>query len=149
MDDATRFWAKVDRRSLFDCWPWTGAKEGLGYGVVRRASGVFKAHRRAYELAVGPIPDGLIVRHICDNPPCCNPSHLAIGTHADNVADKVSRGRQARGEGNGRAVLSIEDVRAIRDRAPSETVAALAREYRVDRRTITYIVQRVNWKHVA
>ena len=90
------FWKSVDRTGGPDaCWPWTGFKDDDGYGRYGRQ----RAHRVAYKLAIGPIPAGFLVRHVtCDNPPCCNPVHLAIGTAADNSADMVAKGRQAKGD---------------------------------------------------
>lgn len=91
-----RFWSKVDR-SGDGCWEWTAkSRTSFGYGVMRvggtpgRLEG---AHRLAWQYTNGPIPDGLCVLHSCDNPPCCNPAHLRIGTKADNTRDKVERGR--------------------------------------------------------
>lgn len=102
---AERFWARVDRRGADECWPWTGARVdgrkpyAKRYGVLRRGAtdGCRRvtAHRLAYELLVGPIPAGLHVLHTCDNPPCCNPAHLWIGTHADNMADRKAKGGYA------------------------------------------------------
>lgn len=97
------------------------------------------AHRRAYESAYGPIPDGLVVRHKCDNRRCINPEHLETGTHADNSQDMVERGRcrpgHNPGERNGRSVLSAEDVARIRQvfikGHPEYGGAALARMYGV------------------
>ena len=95
-----RFWNKIDRREPNECWPWIGGiSRGYGHwsfwesGKCRSTT----SHRKAWELANGPIPAGLFVLHRCDNPPCCNPAHLWLGTHADNMADKVAKGRQWRG----------------------------------------------------
>lgn len=100
---AERFWAKVDRNGPIHpvlqtaCWLWTGARLVSGYGVFTsgpRKSHEFKrAHRVAYSLTYGFIPEGMEVCHRCDNPPCCNPSHLFAGSHQDNVDDMVSKGR--------------------------------------------------------
>lgn len=106
LDDAfrARFWAKVDRSGGDDsCWRWTASgqvRPGRDYGLVktpgRKTDG---AHRVAYILSAGEdIPPGMFVCHHCDNPRCCNPRHLFVGTHQDNVDDKVSKGRQSRGE---------------------------------------------------
>ena len=100
MDD---FWSMVDRNGptqphMTDgCWVWTGIKH-RGYGRFGQRG---RSHRIAYEATVGPIPEGASVCHHCDNPPCCNPAHLFVGTNADNVADMVAKGRQAKGDRHG------------------------------------------------
>lgn len=81
-----------------ECWPWRGSidKDGYGYFASDDRTRQLRAHRTAFELAGGVVPPGRHVLHLCDNPPCCNPSHLFVGTNLDNIADKVSKGR-ARG----------------------------------------------------
>jgi hypothetical protein len=76
-----------------DCWPWRGTRDSHGYGVASIVGKQQKAHRISYEAYKGAIPAGLFVRHTCDNPPCCNPHHLLVGTPRDNMDDKVQRGR--------------------------------------------------------
>ena len=148
MSVAERFWSKVDKSG--DCWLWLGARTAQGYGSFKIGPDTHVAHRVAYALTFGPIRKGRLVRHSCDNPPCCNPAHLLLGTDADNIADKVDRGRQAKGEGNGRAKLTADDVRAIRvSHAAGVAVRSLAAMYGVHPRAIDYIVQRVNWKSVS
>lgn len=99
-----RFWSKVDRSAgAGACWPWLGGRDKDGYGRFSHGRRTARAHRFAYELAHGPIPSGpngrpLCVLHECDNPPCCNDSHLKLGTNAENVADRDAKGRQARGD---------------------------------------------------
>lgn len=71
------------------CWEYNGRRDPSGYGIHAH----IRMHRVSFELHKGPIPDGLLVRHTCDNPPCINPEHLITGTRADNVADMIARGR--------------------------------------------------------
>lgn len=75
------------------CLEWTACSTPAGYGNIRNGASVVLAHRVAWELVNGPIPDGISVLHHCDNPPCCNVDHLFLGTHADNSADMISKGR--------------------------------------------------------
>lgn len=91
-----RFWDKVDRRGPQDCWEWTAAKDARGYGRVgSKRPRTELAHRVAYRLTKGEIPSGMLVCHSCDNPPCCNPEHLFVGTDADNNKDMHTKGRDA------------------------------------------------------
>lgn len=94
-----RFWKRVATAGPDECWEWTGSRHKRGgYGqVTATINGVrrpWKAHRIAWELAnTAEVPEGLEVCHTCDNPPCCNPTHLFVGSHADNMADMKSKGR--------------------------------------------------------
>jgi hypothetical protein len=92
---ADRMLISVGRSEPNECWPWKGRVSSTGYGTIKHRGRTLKAHRVAYEMANGPIPDGLVVMHICDNPPCCNPNHLRLGTVADNNNDRDQKGRNA------------------------------------------------------
>lgn len=132
---ADRLWRHVDKSGGPDaCWPYTGAKSSTGYGSLGGNSGG-GAHRVAYEAANGPILDGLLqVCHHCDNPPCCNPAHLFLGTALDNSLDMVSKGRavDTRNERSPRARLINAQVAEIRRRwAGGETLKSLAPEFGV------------------
>ena len=87
-----RFFSKVEKTK--SCWLWVGAKTGNGYGAIKVNGKMRPAHRVSYELHLGPIPDGLIVLHKCDNPGCVRPMHLRAGTHKDNTADMIRKNRQ-------------------------------------------------------
>lgn len=125
--DATitrRLGATVDRSAGPDgCWPWRGARNARGYGRVYYAAGRYvHAHRAAYEAARGPVPPGGILLHSCDNPPCCNPAHLSVGTRADNSADMAAKGR---GRQASRIALAMMVLYIYGD-LPSARLAAVA-----------------------
>lgn len=127
--DRARFEAKVDRSGGPDaCWPWTGSRIPQGYGQFGLWPRTVRAHRAAFVIANGPIPDGPWVLHRCDNPPCCNPAHLFLGSPQDNRSDCMAKGRQAagarsgpsrhpeqyQGENHGMHVLTEDQVKEIR-----------------------------------
>ncbi len=88
-----RFWSKVQKGKPLECWLWTGAKKPHGYGNIRRDKKYTTAHRVSWEIAFGDIPKGMQVQHSCDNPSCCNPHHLMLGTVMSNFVDMVKKGR--------------------------------------------------------
>lgn len=153
---AKRFERKVQRGARGACHEWLATKNRAGYGVF----GIWKdgssttvlAHRFAFELAGGEIPAGLQVRHKCDNPGCCNPAHLEVGTHQDNMRDMVERNRVGYGTVTGERgynQLTAAKVKAIRRaHASGATQASLADKYGVSGPTIHHVVHRKRWKHV-
>lgn len=150
---AERLWAKVERREPDDCWLWLGGTIAKGYGQMgagRAGDGTKLVHRVAWEAANGPIPAGAHVLHQCDNPPCCNPAHLFLGTNGDNVADMYRKGRGNTGARNGLAKLDAAKVRTIRlRRAEGETLRALADEFGITIATVCDLAKRRTWRHVA
>lgn len=144
------FWAKVDKSSGPDaCWPWTGAVNGDGYGMVRRRGWPGSAHRAASWLTAGDLPNDVCVLHRCDNPPCCNPAHLFRGTNVANTADRNQKGRQAKGERNANSKLTEADVLAILDEhGMGMSVASIAARHDVVPGTIYFILSGSNWRHV-
>src|SRR3990170_2373777 len=112
---AIRFWNKVNKTDT--CWFWTGARNNMGYGQItlgHRFEGKGLAHRIAWELINGQLPNGAVLCHICDNPSCVRPDHMFLGTKADNSADMVSKGRSICGEAHCFAKLTKEQVINIR-----------------------------------
>lgn len=148
-----RFWEKVQRGAADECWPWTGAVNlDRGYGRIRlsRTRRTDFAHRVAYELHYGPIPEGKIICHRCGNPKCVNPAHLYAGTFHDNNVDRIDHGRQAGGARPGEkhhmAKLTAAEVERIRERlANGEIGSALAREYGVSASQVSRIKRGENW----
>lgn len=147
-----RLWSKVEKAAPDQCWEWKGYRNPLGYGQVgrgRRSDGLCLTHVAAWETAHGPVPSGLFVCHACDNPPCCNPSHLFLGTIADNSADMVRKARHRFGSRHPNAKLDDQKVLAIRTRFDAgERPQALADEYGVSRATVRLIGNRQRWAHL-
>jgi hypothetical protein len=136
------------------CLLWTGAIRDAGYGVIGaggRGGKSLGAHRVAWELHKGPIPDGLHCLHRCDNPRCVNVDHLFLGTNQDNIADRVRKGRSKapifRGEDHAQAKLTDDDVRRIREDGRFQRV--IAAEYGVGQALISKVKRREAWQHVA
>jgi hypothetical protein len=130
-----------------DCWECSShATNKHGYPVLSRNGKLGYAHRLSYEDAKGPIPEGMVLLHSCDNRKCINPAHLTPGTQLENIADRVAKNRSARGIDNGRSKLSEAQVGEIlQSSAPKK---ALARQYGVDPKMIRNIKNRVNWTHI-
>lgn len=126
--------ARLQRHTRIDgdCWLWTGAIHPFGYGRIGIADEILLVHRVAYVEFVGPIPDGMNVLHRCDRAACWNPLHLFLGTHADNAADKVAKGRQYRGERHHCFTLTDEDLRlAASMHAAGASWRSLSRRFHV------------------
>jgi len=147
-----RFWSMVTRGP--GCWLYRKQRSSDGYGVFKMNGRSVRAHRFSWELANGPIPDGLWVLHRCDTPRCVRPDHLFLGTPRDNVQDAIRKGRRryepARGEQNGSAKLSVAQVREARVRvAVGEPKASVARDFGVHPTTILRLVEGNTWREVA
>jgi len=143
-----KFWSNVTTGNFYDCWEWRAGINSKGYGAFWFNGKTISAHRIAWQITNGKIPEGMCVLHHCDNPRCCNPNHLFIGTHNDNVQDKVNKNRQAKEENNGRSKLTKKDVREIRllGKTKKYTKAALARQFNISRKQIRNIINYICWK---
>ena len=146
------FWDRVDQSGGAEaCWPWMRGRVTQNYGTLSIGGKNVLAHRHAYTLMVGPIPDGLFVCHTCDNPPCCNPAHLWAATQQDNVLDCLQKGRNRNrlffGEKNGSAKLTVRQVEKIRARSvDGETQVSIARDFPVSAQQIGNIVRGKLWR---
>jgi len=153
---AVRFARHIGAPESNGCILWAGAMHASGYGLIQKdgQSGVMVlAHRAAWEIANGPIPDNIEVCHNCpggDNPRCINVAHLFLGTHADNMADMVAKERNARGEKVPQAKITEAIVRMIRERvANGETQNAIASDVGFNQAQVSRIVNSKAWRHVV
>jgi hypothetical protein len=142
------FFSKVEKTPA--CWLWIGHKIRRGYGQLRAFNRQrWQAHRLSWLLHYGEIPDGKWVLHRCDNPSCVNPHHLFLGTHDDNVADKVSKNRQMRGTKCHTHKLTERDVARIRSLLQSKvSYQKIATQFKVTKSNIYAIKHQQTWKHV-
>lgn len=145
MTEAGARLAARSERAANGCLLWTGALNGKGYGVISVGDKLHLTHRLAYDAAYGPA-DGLVC-HACDVRNCIEPSHLFLGSYADNSADMRRKGRSLRGSKNHMAKLTIDDVRAIRGSTLSDPI--LADRYRVTPSAIFKVRRRITWDWVA
>jgi hypothetical protein len=153
-----RFWSKIVRKSPDECWLWTAGVDGGGYGVFTvgsRTDGTarnIKAHRHAWSTVNGPIPTGMLVRHKCDNPPCCNPAHLETGTKADNARDMVERGRSPCNIGERNPSVKLTAAQALEIRAKyaagGRSQKSIGADYGVSNQLVSLIVNRKAWAHL-
>jgi len=153
-----RLWEKVDTTTTPDgCWIWTGSLNNSGYGQITVDNKRQYAHRISFALINGQIPERMDVCHRCDNPKCVRPDHLFIGTHAENMADSVSKRRHTHGTKTHWCKLTPDDVKTIRARHPKaplnrhrprHSLARTAREFGITTSNISAILRRKSWAHI-
>lgn len=150
---------RVDKSG--DCWIWLGPLSESGYGKFNCLDGKrnWRAHRASWTIAYGPIPDGMLVLHKCDNRRCVRPEHLFLGNNKDNTQDALQKGRlkdmgpwrhPCPGELNGRAKINLTDVQEIRDMANKGTLQRdISRKFGIGQTAVSKIVNNQTWKHVT
>lgn len=152
---ADRFWPKVDRSGDAECWPWKGGLYTTGYGrFSSKGLAHWSVHTGAHRVAWALVNDGVrpdgCVCHTCDNPVCCNPGHLFLGSHRDNAMDRAAKGRGARGSRSPFAKLSDSTVAEMRQkRFEGRSYASLATEYGVSKSTAERTCHGKLWSHAA
>lgn len=143
--------------SLGKCWNWTGCVDECGYGLLggNGKSNCIRAHIGAWLLHYGPIPDGLLVCHACDNPGCQRLSHLWLGTHLDNSRDAVEKHRRPVGEKCGTSKFTEAQILEIRKRYvkgsgrfDTGNSLQLRKEFKMSRCNFYSVVTRATWKHI-
>ncbi len=156
------FWEKIDIKGDDDCWEWTAYKNKNGYGTLNINKKTYMSHRISWIIENGEIQKdnsyhGMCVCHKCDNPGCQNPKHLFLGTHKDNMDDKVNKNRQGKGidlscpgEKHGMHKLTEQEVLEIRQKYIPRiyTQKQLAEEYGVSQCEISKILNDKIWKHI-
>jgi len=150
-DPVVLFWKHVEKTTT--CWNWTGATMWKGYGVfgIAPERRHLRAHRYAWEIAHGTIPRGLFVLHRCDNRRCVRPEHLFLGTHDDNMRDKMQKGGRidARGANNYNAKLTDAHVRRLREMSRRGVLHKnIATMFGVTRAAVSYAARGDTWSHV-
>jgi hypothetical protein len=152
--DIARFWSLVTKGDV--CWNWSRKVDAEGYGRFRVGGKQHRTHRIAWAIKTGSLPEqGIYVLHRCDNRMCVRPDHLFAGTHLDNIADMLSRGRGSKpprhvGDGHPQAKITGATVAALRERVRSgESQRALAIEFHLSESTVSSIVLGRTWKEVA
>jgi hypothetical protein len=146
-----RFWDKINVKSPNDCWEWLGAKDSWGYGTFTYRYKQYGSHRFALQLDQNiEIPSNLQVLHSCNNPSCCNPSHLRIGTQKDNIQDMIFANRdKIVGERNSNAKITLDDANQIRElySTGNFTLVELANKFAISYTQTRRIVKRESWDY--
>lgn len=148
--DQERFWEKVDKCSLDECWNWLAYLDKDGYGGFNINSVQRKAHRVAYVLANGKLKTSLLVCHSCDNPSCVNPAHLWAGTSRQNIDDMITKNRSLTGTRNPKAKLTENKIRHILKLSQRGMFGIeIARTIGCNRRTVSNILTGKQWSSIT
>lgn len=147
-NEKKRFWTKVNKQKLHECWIWIGIQNKNSYGYLCINRRKFLAHRFSWIINNGNIPDKLCVLHKCDNPSCVNPNHLFLGTQAENIADMVKKNRQCvlKGENHSRCKLKIKDIEKIKSLTNKLTKKEIAKIFNITRQYVGQIQQNKTWR---
>jgi len=131
------------------CHVWSGHRHIDGYGLIRISKKSRLVHRVAYSMYIGPTM-GMQVLHRCDNPPCCNPDHLFLGTHLDNKKDMISKNRHAKGEKIGKLrQVDVINLRLLgQDQIRVLSYKELGQMFNICEGQVTKIINRTQWKHI-
>jgi len=145
--------SRIKERVKIDsgCWVWQMGTDKDGYGMITFTMKSLRAHREVYRIVHGAIPKGMLVCHTCDNPSCCNPDHLYLGSPADNSGDMVKRKRNWKtvGENCHTSKLTEKDVVEIRRLFDlGVSCARIARDYGLSKSSVWSIKKRKSWKHI-
>lgn len=149
IDEQSRFWSSVETAGDDDCWVWAKSKDRKGYGKFGVGSmkdgtrRIEQSSRTAWRLTNGPIPDGLFVCHSCDNPPCCNPRHLWLGTCKENLQDMHAKGRFY-----AKSWTDKEKIKAIKILGASKTIEEIANEIDVQPSFVSKVLRGASFKHI-
>lgn len=151
---AIRFWSKVTKMGEDECWDWHGCLSDCGYGLMTHKRKHWKAHRFAYFLTYGEFDPLMDVLHKCDNPKCCNPAHLKLGTASENMRDAYARGRKIpwNPKGSIHPMAKINEQQAIEIRTLFATGTfskrAIGKRFGITASAVGSIVKRRTWSHV-
>jgi len=144
---AETFWDRTRRAG--DCILWTLGADKRGYGRVSFQGRKRRAHQVAWEITNGPIPAGLWLLHSCDNPACCNPEHLRLGDHEQNMRDMRERGRSPKGSANPQSKLTDSSIAEIRRLYSSGQMQKdIAKLFQISKSAVSLICLRRTWSHV-
>ncbi len=155
--DKERFWGKADKRGPDECWEWNAAKDNAGYGWFYLCGKMYRAHRISWVVENGSIPEGKLILHKCDNPPCVNPGHFFIGVQKDNVLDmeRKSRASHPSGAFHGSRThpekLSLTDLKVLEIRkcySEGESQVKIAGRFGISQSQVSRTINRRNWAHI-